>query len=142
MDTVNFWKKTYALNMDATPQKVWNAFVDTTRWKLWNPGVKSVQMEGDFITGSWFSMELPDGNIIRSQLIDVLAGNYFIDETWLGETMIRVEHRVQDTDAGQSQITYIISAQGPDAQASGEAASEDFPEVLAGLSAYLANQMV
>ncbi|WP_105275749.1 polyketide cyclase [Escherichia sp. MOD1-EC7003] len=140
MSTGNFWKKSFERDISDTPQKVWNAFVDITRWNLWNPGVKSIHMEGDFVPGVWFSMELPEGNIIRSQLMEVSEGKNFTDETRGGEMMVRVQHYIEPLHSGLSRVICIINTQGPDAQAFGEGVSADFPDVLAGLEKYLTEQ--
>ena len=140
MNANDFWEKSYEHVSNFTPQQIWTVFADSSNWKVWNSGVKSIQIEGEFVTGSWFSMELPDGNIIRSQLIDVSERKHFIDESWIGETMVKVAHRIESLQSGLSQITYIISTHGPDAQAFGEGISADFPNVLAGLEKYLSEQ--
>lgn len=85
-------------------------------------------------------MELPEGNIIRSQIIEVSEGKYFTDETRVGETMVRVQHYIEPLHSGLSRVIYIINTQGPDAQAFGEGVSADFPDLLAGLEKYLTEQ--
>ncbi|HEX8047762.1 SRPBCC family protein [Rhizobium sp.] len=131
------WSKSYSCDVDASQQAIWQALADAPNWKLWNPGVKSVQLDGNFAKGTWFSMELPDGEIIRSKLIDVSAPQRFIDETWVGETRIQVEHSIEATAEDQCRVIYAVSSQGPDAQAIGEAVSADFPDVLARLAKYV-----
>lgn len=142
MSKDNYWNKSYELDVSSTPKKIWKAFIDTSNWKQWNPGVKSIKLEGPFLAGTWFSMELPEGDIIRSQLIDVSEDKHFIDETLIGETLVRVEHRIEALRSGQCKFIYAISTQGPDAQALGEGISSDFPDVMAGLAKYLAEQKV
>ena len=94
-------------------------------------------MEGDFATGTWFSMRLPDNELIRTQLIDVVTLQRFVDETWIGATVIRVEHRLEALAADRCRVVYAVSATGPDAATIAPAVSADFPEVLAGLEQYL-----
>ncbi len=131
------WSKSYSCDVHATRQTIWRALSDVPNWTLWNPGVKSVQMDGNFATGTWFSMELPDGDVIRSKLIDVSAPQHFIDETWVGETLIEVEHSIEVMADDQYRVIYAVNSQGPDAQAIGEAVSADFPDVLARLAKYV-----
>ncbi|MGJ7469404.1 SRPBCC family protein [Kosakonia cowanii] len=138
MRTDNVWNHAYTLTIDSSPEAIWQAFTDTANWKRWNPGVKAIHAEGPFVTGSWFTMELPDGDSIRSQLVDVCDGKYFIDETWVDQTRVVVEHRIEPLSSDQSRVVYAISTEGPDAQAFGEGISADFPEVIAGLAKYLA----
>lgn len=138
MSNDNHWNKSYKLYVHSSTESIWQAFVDTSSWKHWNSGVKSISLEGPFLAGTWFSMELPEGDMIRSQLIDVSEQKYFIDETRICETQVRVEHRIEALGKDQCQLTYAISTQGPDAQALGEGISSDFPDVMAGLAKYLA----
>lgn len=132
------WSKSFELEVSGSPEKIWQAFVDTANWKQWNPGVKDIQIDGPFVAGTWFSMELPEGDVIRSQLVDVAEAKYFIDETWVEETVVKVEHRIEASGPELSKLIYVISTQGPDAQDFGEAISADFPEVMAGLAKYVA----
>lgn len=138
MSTENVWNHAYTLTIDSNPQVIWQAFTDTANWKRWNPGVVSIHAEGPFVTGTWFTMELPDGDSIRSQLVDVCDEKYFIDETWVDQTRVVVEHRIEPSSSDQSRVVYAISTEGPDAQVFGEGISADFPEVIAGLAQYLA----
>jgi len=138
MSNDNYWNKSYKLYVHSSAEDIWQAFIDTSSWKHWNCGVKSISLEGPFLTGTWFSMELPEGAIIRSQLIDVSEQKHFIDETRISETLVRVEHRIEALGKDYCQLTYAISVQGPDAQALGEDISSDFPDVMAGLAKYLA----
>ncbi|OOF37768.1 polyketide cyclase [Rodentibacter mrazii] len=142
MSKGNIWSKSFELDVNHTPEQIWQAFVDTSNWKLWNSGVKSIKIEGPFVSGTWFSMELPEGDIIRSQLVDVSQGKHFIDETWIGDTLIRVEHRIEAVRLGLSKFIYAIRTQGSDAQFFGEGISSDFPQVMTGLAKYLANKVV
>lgn len=137
---VNTWNKSYERDIDSAADKIWQAFIDTSNWSRWNSGVKSINLEGAFQSGVWFSMELPDGFTIRSQLIDVVEQKHFIDETWIDTTRVRVEHRIEALRPGYSKVVYAVSVEGPDAQSCGEGVSSDFPDVIEGLAKYLANK--
>lgn len=140
MTADNTWNKSYERDIDSAPVKIWQAFIDTSNWSQWNSGVKSINLEGAFQSGVWFSMELPDGFTIRSQLIDVVEQKHFIDETWIDATRVRVEHRIEALSSGHSKVVYAVSVEGPDAQSCGEGVSSDFPDVMEGLAKYLANK--
>ena len=140
MTAVNTWNKSYERDIDSAADKIWQAFIDTSNWSRWNSGVKSINLEGAFQSGGWFSMELPDGFTIRSQLIDVVEHKHFIDETWIETTRVRVEHRIEALRPGYSKVIYAVSVEGPDAQSCGEGVSSDFPDVMEGLAKYLVNK--
>lgn len=104
--------------------------------------MKSIDIEGPFTTGTAFTMELPEGEVVRSRLSEVAQEKYFIDETWVDDTRVTVEHRIEVTATGQCTLIYAITTQGPQAQAFGEGISADFPEVMAGLEKYLVEKGV
>lgn len=133
------WTKSYSREIGAAAQVVWATLIDIANWKSWNPGVKSIQIDGMFTTGTWFSMTLPDNEVIRSKLVEVSEPHRFIDETWVGETLIRVEHQIDALSANRSRVTYAIRTEGVDAHEIGEAVSADFPDVLAGLASHVAS---
>lgn len=136
------WSKTCHRDINATPQAIWQAFADVARWGQWNAGVKAIRLEGPFAGDSWFAMTLPDDMVIRSRLVDVVAPQGFVDETLVGDTTVRVAHRIEALQPGRCRVTYAISSCGPDARAMGEGASADFPEVLASLARYLGDTTV
>ena len=134
------WSTCCTHDFDAPVTSIWSVLADTSTWKDWNPGVKSIRIDGPFASGTGFAMELPDGTVIDSTLVSVVAPQTFTDQSCFGETLIQVEHHVEALTGQKSRVTYALRAQGPDAQVIGEAASEYFPSVLQGLADYLARK--
>ncbi|TDR33074.1 hypothetical protein DFR44_101124 [Hydromonas duriensis] len=134
------WSKSYSHDIEAESSVVWSVLIDTATWKDWNAGVKSIQIEGDFIAGTHFAMELPDGDIIHSKLVSVVAQQRFTDESKLGETIIQVEHRIEPIAENKTRVIYAIDVRGPESQVIGEAVSEDFPSVMENLGKYIAHK--
>ena len=137
---MNTWHTAYTRDIGATPDAVWAVLADTAAWHLWNDGVKSIRLDGEFATGGRFAMEMPDGDVLESTLTSVVPGQQFVDETRLGDIVVRVAHRIDAVSAGSSRVTYAVDVDGPDAQAVGEAVSGDFPAVLEKLEAYVLRQ--
>jgi len=131
------WSRSYCQEITANPEKVWAVLADVSTWKEWNAGVRAIEIEGPFFTGVWFTMVLPDNEVIRSQLIDVSAPLRFVDATWIGETVVQVTHSIEPLPMGRCRVTFTANAEGPEAQDIGDGASADFPEVLASLAKYL-----
>jgi uncharacterized protein YndB with AHSA1/START domain len=134
------WTTTHHREMAATPEAIWRAFADAGNWPRWNAGVASLELEGPFATGTSFTMELPDGQRLRSRLAEVVAPHRFVDETPVDEVTVRVEHRIEPIEAGRCRVVYAVRVEGPGANEIGPAVSEDFPQVLAALAAHLARQ--
>ena len=117
----------------AAPADVWVHLRDTARWSEWNAGVQSIEIEGPFATGTWFTMKTPDGpEPLRSRLLEVRDGERFVDETRVGDLVVRVAHRLERAVAG-TRIVYALEAEGPGASEIGPAIAADFPQVLAAL---------
>lgn len=136
------WSRTCHRDINATAQAIWQAFAEVAHWGQWNAGVKSIRLDGPFADGSRFAMELPDGMVIHSLLADVTERQGFTDESRIGDTTVRVVHHIEALQPGRCRVTYAIDTRGPDARETGEAASGDFPEVLAGLARYLGDTTV
>lgn len=138
MSMDNHWSKVFSLDVEVAAPVVWQALADVDHWHCWNPGVRSIRLQGRFATGSDFWMELPDGEQIHSRLTHVSAPQCFIDETRVDDTVVRVEHRIEPLAERRCRVQYTIHAEGPQAEAFGMGVSADFPQVLAGLARYLA----
>jgi hypothetical protein len=72
---------------------------------------------------------------LRTRLIDVRDGEHFIDETQVGELVIRVAHRLERVTPDATRIVYAVEAEGPGAAEIGPAIAADFPQMLAALVA-------
>lgn len=125
---------THRLEVPAAPPAIWALLSDVTSWRRWNAGIETVALEGPFATGTWFTMKPPGQEPMRSRLLEVRPGEGFVDETQLGELVVRVGHRLERTERG-SMVTYVLEAEGPGAEEAGPAIASDFPEVLQALSA-------
>jgi hypothetical protein len=79
-------------------------------------------------------MKPPGQEAFRSQLVDVRENECFVDETRVGDLVVKVAHRLEAVGAG-TRVTYAVEARGPEASEIGAAISSDFPVVLAALAA-------
>jgi uncharacterized protein YndB with AHSA1/START domain len=124
----------HARGIAASKARIWQVLSNPKTWHRWNPGVAAIELEGVFETGTFFTMLMPDGERIRSQLIHVDPTSGFTDETALGELTIVVEHLMEALDSEHTRVTYRLVARGADAERVSRAVSADFPAVLAGLA--------
>jgi hypothetical protein len=142
MNDDNVWQGEYAVETSATAETIWSIFRDVPGWKTWNAGIEQIEIDGPFAAGTWFTMTPPGEEALRSQLIDVRENACFIDETRVGDLVIKVAHRIEsiadsDVDSlgpARTRIVYAVDAQGPQASEIGPAVASDFPEVLASLA--------
>jgi len=130
------WQKEYSIETSASAEAIWRLFRDVSGWRHWNAGIESIELEGPFADGSWFTMKPPGQEAFRSQLIDVRQNEGFVDETRMGDLVVQVAHRIQPVGPGRTRVVYAVAASGTDAPEVGAAISSDFPEVLASLAAH------
>jgi Polyketide cyclase / dehydrase and lipid transport len=135
MSARSTWQTEFSVETSAPVEVIWQVFSDVGTWKSWNPGIESIAIEGPFASGTWFSMKPPGQDTLRSRLIEVRQNECFVDETCVGELIVRVAHRIQRLGPASTRVTYSVEAQGPDAAEIGAAVSADFPDVLASLAA-------
>ncbi|MBR1088934.1 SRPBCC family protein [Bradyrhizobium manausense] len=133
MNDENTWRCEYATETSASPETIWRIFRDVAAWKNWNAGIEQIDIDGPFVTGTWFTMKPPGENPLRSQLVDVRENVCFVDETRVGDLAILVAHRIEPLGPQRTRIVYAVDASGPQAAEIGPAVSADFPEVLASL---------
>ncbi|HEY6033610.1 MAG TPA: SRPBCC family protein [Kofleriaceae bacterium] len=129
------YRTEYSIETTASPEAIWQLFVDVPNWKRWNAGIDRIEMTEPFVAGSEFEMQPTGGPPLRSRLVDVAAQRHFIDETRLGELVITVSHRLEPIAKG-TRITYAVEATGPGSDEVGPMVSGDFPDVLQALRAF------
>jgi hypothetical protein len=71
------------------------------------------------------------------RLAKVEPGHEFVDETPVGELVVRVWHRLEPIGPGRVRITYSAEIDGPEDEAKeiGPAITSDFPDTIASLVA-------
>jgi hypothetical protein len=134
MDDGHIWRHEYAIETSATPETIWSIFRDVPAWKNWNAGIEQIEIDGPFATGTWFTMKPPGEEALRSQLIDVRENLCFVDETRVGDLVVKVAHRIELLGSARTRVVYAVDARGPQASEIGPAVASDFPEVLASLA--------
>ena len=134
MSSQEVWRKEYAVETSATPETIWSIFRDVPAWKSWNAGIEQIEIDGPFTVGTWFTMKPPGEEALRSQLIDVRENACFIDETRVGDLVIKVAHRIESLGPKRTRVVYAVDASGPQASEIGPAVASDFPDVLASLA--------
>lgn len=132
------WETEYSVEVDVGSEAVWALFRDVAGWKEWNAGIESIELEGPFADGTWFTMKPPGGDPLRSRLIDVRENEGFVDETLVDDLRVTVAHRLVPLDGRRTRITYAVEATGPGAREIGPMVAADFPDVLASLAAKVA----
>ena len=125
---------------NASSDRVWKVWSDTSTWPAWNPDVQSVKLSGAFQSGARGEMTTKSGGRHDIVIDDVQAGRTFtVDSTGLPTVHLRFKCEVVPEGSG-SRISQAVSMRGGLAflfqpLMSGRIA-ESFPALLDGLAAY------
>ena len=71
------------IDVDASPEAVWDTLTDLDSWPQWMPGVKSMTRRGPFAVGSTFEWRAGPGTI-KSEIVEAARPS---SAAWKGRTM-------------------------------------------------------
>jgi hypothetical protein len=128
------WSIKHSIETTASAEAIWHLLSDVAGWKTWNAGVKDVQIDGPFATGTRFQMTLPTGETFSSLLREVQPRVKFSDETQVDDLLVRVSHEIESLSGNCRRVTYALEAIGPMAAEVGPGIASDFPQVLQALA--------
>ena len=116
---------------------VWALYEDVSTWPEWDAQAEWVTRDGPLAAGSTGMMKFKDQEPLQYRLAKVETGREFVDETPVGELVVRVAHRLEPLGPRRVRITYSAQIDGPEDQANeiGSAITSDFPDTIASLVA-------
>ncbi len=131
------WTIAHSVETAAPPEAVWAYLADVDHWSLWNDGVDSIRLDGPFAPGAEFTM-VTDGEEIRTKIVEATEPTRYVDETDMGDVLVRVVHELAPLPSGSTRLTFRLEVDGPGADVLGPeigpAISADFPTVMAKLA--------
>jgi hypothetical protein len=107
------WEYEYSLDTAAALDTLWRYWSDLTTWAQWNGGIEKIEINGLFAAGTTFTMTPPEGDPITLRLVEIVPGELFTDEMNAGDFTVRTTHRLEQTAAGMTRITYRTEITGP-----------------------------
>ncbi|KVC78130.1 SRPBCC family protein [Burkholderia ubonensis] len=127
------WTCEKSIDIDATPERIWNLFRDVTGWPRWNNGIEQIEIHGPFADGTTFTMKVPDADSFTSVLLEVRENASFVDETIIDGTRVVVRHEISAMPSGNVRVTYGTEITGSNADEFGPVVTVDFEDVLKSL---------
>jgi hypothetical protein len=126
---------THTLETDVRAEAIWALYEDVETWSEWDSQAELIKRDGPFATGTTGSMKFKGQDLLSYRLARVDPLREFIDETPVGELVVRVSHRLEPLESGRLRITYIAEIDGPSEQARevGPLITADFPDTMRSL---------
>jgi Polyketide cyclase / dehydrase and lipid transport len=128
---------THTVETDATAEAIWALYEDVETWPLWDADAELITRDGPFATGSTGTMKFRGQDPLPYRLTKVEPLREFVDETPVGEIVVRVSHRLEPVGPGRLRVTYAAELTGPADQTGelGPAITDDFPRTMESLIA-------
>jgi Polyketide cyclase / dehydrase and lipid transport len=128
---------THAVEADVSAEAVWSLYEDVATWPMWDSEAEWVTRDGPFASGTTGAMKFKGQEPLRYRLTKVEPGREFVDETPVGDLVVRVSHLLEPLGPERLRITYAAEIDGPEEQAKeiGPAITADFPDTIASLVA-------
>jgi hypothetical protein len=126
---------THTVEADVEAEAVWELYADVSTWPSWDSQAELVTRGGPFAAGTTGTMKFRGQEPLDYRLTKVVPGREFVDETPLGELVVRVSHLLEPLGPGRLRITYAAEIDGPADQAAqlGPMITADFPDTIARL---------
>jgi hypothetical protein len=128
---------THTVEADVTAEAIWSLYADVSTWPSWDADAELITRDGPFAAGTTGTMKFAGQEPLRYRLTQVRPLREFVDETPLGELVVRVSHLLEPQPSGRVRITYSAEIDGPENQAQeiGPMITADFPDTMASLIA-------
>jgi hypothetical protein len=127
----------HVVEAEVSPAAVWALYEDVGTWPAWDAQAEWVTRDGPFATGTAGKMKFRDMDPLPYTLTRVEPLREFVDETPVGDLVVRVSHRLEPVAGGRLRVTYAAEIDGPaeEAAQAGAAITADFPQTMASLLA-------
>jgi Polyketide cyclase / dehydrase and lipid transport len=128
---------THTLEAAVGAEAIWSLYEDVSSWPSWDAEAELVTRDGPFTAGATGTMKFRGQQPLAYRLVKVEPLREFVDETPIGELVVRVSHLLQPLPSGRVRITYSAEIEGPEDEARqlGPMITQDFPETMGSLVA-------
>src|SRR3954468_14526736 len=105
---------THTLETDVPPEAIWALYEDVSTWPSWDAQAEEITREGRFAAASAGTMKFVGQEPLDYRLTKVQPLREFVDETPVGELVVRVPPLLEPLPAGRLRITYSAEIDGPE----------------------------
>jgi Polyketide cyclase / dehydrase and lipid transport len=128
---------THTVEADVSAEAIWSLYEDVKTWPEWDAQAEWVTRDRPFETGTTGAMKFAGQEPLHYRLAKVEPGREFVDETPVGDLVVRVSHLLEPLGSERVRITYAAEIDGPAEPANqlGPAITGDFPDTIASLVA-------
>ena len=89
----------HTVEADAEAEAIWKLYADVSTWPAWDAQAELVTRDGPFAAGTTGTMTFRGQDPLEYRLTKVDPLREFVDETPVGELVVRVSHRLEPLDS-------------------------------------------
>lgn len=132
------WHVEHSETANASSETIWALYEDVERWKLWDPGLVAITLDGSFVAGSSGTMTFEGQPPLSFHLTEVRVNEGFTDETPIEDAgvIVRFIHTLTRLAPNATRITHRLEIDGP---AAADVAPELGPQIAADIPDSLAS---
>lgn len=132
----------HSVETEVPAEAIWALYEDVTTWPQWDDQAELVTRDGPFAAGSTGTMTFTGQDPLAYRLTSVMPLREFVDETPVGDIVVRVSHRLEPLASGGLRLTYAAEIDGPAEETGhiGPVITGDFPATMAALLALAAER--
>jgi hypothetical protein len=108
---------------------------DVSTWPSWDAEAELITRDGPFAAGTAGTMKFKGQEPLPYRLVKVEPRREFVDETPVGDIVVRVSHLLEPLPLGRLRLTYSAEVDGPQAEEVGPMITQDFPDTMGSLVA-------
>ncbi len=113
----------------AAPERIWQIWTDVPNWKMWDKGLKSAELTGQFVAGNTGKLIPDKGPVSHFKLIEVVAGQSYTFKTKLPLGALYVKRTLTQQN-GKTAFTHEVWFTGITKGIFGNALGKTYRQIL------------
>ena len=94
-----------------TVNKIWDLYSDVSKWKLWDRGIKSVELFGSFAVSANGVMNMADGSALPFCITECTPQKSFTTQSKLGNITVTFGHKIEE-NGDTVTVTHTVAIEG------------------------------
>lgn len=131
------WTHEHSAETALEPEQIWAVLADIDHWAVWDTSLESITLLGPFAVGTEVAMTPVGQDPIRSQIVEIVENERYVDRTAFGDVTLRFGHHLVRRPDGGTRIRHRLEIDGPGADRTGPelgpAITADFPGAMQAL---------
>ena len=109
---MSMWQVSESIKVNTTPSAIWNIWNKPSEWPLWDEGVESCVLEGEFKACSKGKLKPKGGPAVHFEITELTYEKSFTNIARLPFTQLIFEHEIKTIDPDTVLVTHTVKIKG------------------------------